>query len=194
MENERHKQNIRSKYLTLRENLRYSERINKSKAIWKRIKEQTEFQEAEVVLVYMDYRSEVITTGFVEELLLMENPKRIFAPVVEGYDIKFYEIFSLSDLHSGYQSIREPEIDVKKEFTKDISMNKKCFLLAPGSVYDRDHYRMGYGKGFYDRFFIEYPEITKAGLAFDCQIAPVHIPATVDDQKVDMVITETERI
>lgn len=188
-----HKQGIRSKYLGYRDALGAEVRLQKSMQIWENIKKQPEFQEAENVLVYMDYRSEVMTTGLVEEMFLSEAPKRVFAPVVEGMTISFYEIRSLSDLHAGYQDIREPQEDKEKLFTEEIA-GQKTLVLVPGSVFDRSGNRMGYGKGFYDRFLKAFPSVKSAGLAFDVQIAPVTIPCEEQDRRVDMVITESEVI
>lgn len=188
------KQSVRNKYLLYRDSLTIGERLMKSAEIWKNLKKEESFQQADVILVYMDYRSEVMTTGLVEELLLSEGGKRIFAPVVEGFDVVFYEIHSLSDLHAGYQNIREPESVPERMFTEKTAEENKCFLLAPGSAFDRQLGRMGYGKGFYDRFLQKYQGmITSAGLAFDCQIAP-SVPFEAHDSKVDMVITEKEVI
>ena len=66
-------------------------------------------------------------------------------------------------------------------------------LLLPGSVYDRELGRMGYGKGFYDRFLHKFPKLTSAGLAFDGQIAKA-VPVDEKDERVDMIVTETEII
>lgn len=189
-----HKQSIRSKYLSCRDSMTQSERLTKSRMIWELLGEEKEFREAEILLVYMDYRSEVMTTGLVEKLLLPENGKRVFAPVVEGLDIAFYEIGSLSDLHKGYQGIREPESSKEKLFTEKLMRENKCFLLLPGSVYDRQLGRMGYGKGFYDRFLRRFEGIPNAGLAFSCQIAPVPVPSDSRDVKVERVVTEKEVI
>lgn len=189
-----HKQSIRSKYLFYRDNMTKSERYEKSIRIWERLKKEKDFGEADIVLVYMDYRSEVMTTGLVEELFLSENRKRVFAPVVEGLDIAFYEIDSFSDLHNGYQGIREPEADPKKLFTEKLFQENKCFLLVPGSVFDRNLSRMGYGKGFYDRFLQKFKGIPNAGIAFSCQIAPVPIPSDDNDVRLERVVTEDEVI
>lgn len=187
------KQSIRSKYLANRDRLTKNERLSKSMKIWENLKKEPDFRNADIVLVYLDYRSEVMTTGLVEEILLSEGGKRVFAPRVEGFDVEFYEIHSLTDLRPGYQGIREPEKNTEKLFTKQLADEKKCFLLLPGSVYDRALGRMGYGKGFYDRLIHKFPNLTKAGLAFDCQIAK-QVPVDEHDKRVDMVVTETEII
>ena len=62
------KQNIRTKYLNLRNNLSLSERKERSRKIWDKLMAEPSYQKAQAVLVYMDYRSEVMTTGLVEEL------------------------------------------------------------------------------------------------------------------------------
>lgn len=187
------KQAIRSKYLAHRDSLTKSERLSKSMNIWRNLKREREFQKAEIVLVYLDYRSEVMTTGLVEELLLSEGGRRVFAPRVEGLDIEFYEIHSLDDLNPGYQGIREPEAVSEKKFTPKLYEEKSCILLLPGSVYDRELGRMGYGKGFYDRFLHKFPHVTRAGLAFECQIAKA-VPVDEKDERVDMIVTEKEII
>lgn len=187
------KQNIRNKYISYRDGLTRSERLSKSMDIWKNLKGEEEFRRAELVLVYLDYRSEVMTTGLVEEILLSESGKRVFAPKVEGFDIVFYEIHSLADLQPGYQGIREPEPDIQKAFTQKLYEENLCILLLPGSVYDRKLGRMGYGKGFYDRFIHKFPKLDKAGLAFDCQIAGT-VPVEEHDERVDFIVTEREVI
>lgn len=188
-----HKQSIRNKYLSYRNNMTKWERLSKSMKIWENLKTVESFQKADIILVYMDYRSEVITTGLVEELLLSENGKRIFAPAVEGLDINFYEIQSFNELCAGYQGIREPACTPEKRFTEETAEENKCFLLMPGSVFDRQMGRLGYGKGFYDRFLHRIPHVTKAGLAFECQIAR-QVPVEENDVRTNLIVTENEVI
>lgn len=183
------KQALRDRYLSKRDRMTKSERLAGSMRIWKNLKGERKFQEASIVLVYLDYRSEVMTTGLVEEILLSENGKRVFAPRVEGFDIEFYEIYSLADLRPGYQGIREPQAREETKFTGELYEKNKCILLLPGSVYDRSLGRMGYGKGFYDRFLRRFPLLARIGLAFECQIARA-VPVEAHDERVDMIVTQ----
>lgn len=182
------KQSIRNRYLGMRNNLSYGERLTKSRRIWELLKQEPEFQNAEAVLVYMDYRSEVITTGLVEELFA-EGKRRIYAPRVLGMNISFYEIQALDELEPGYQGIREPVQNEEKMFTHKIMADLKCLILIPGAVFDRQRGRMGYGKGFYDRFLADYIELSGVALAFECQIAK-RIPMEDHDIRPGMVVTE----
>lgn len=186
------KQELRNKYLNYRDSLSFMERKEKSSEIWKRLKNEEAYQNAEAILVYMDYRSEVMTTGLVEELFA-SGEKRIFAPKVEGMDIQFYEVSGMGDFIDGYQKIREPEGDADRRFTLQMADDMNCLILVPGTVFDRERGRMGYGKGFYDRYLAAYPNLHSAALAFACQIAK-KVPVEAHDQRPDMVITEKEVI
>ena len=100
------------------------ERREKSAKIWEQLKKEDIFKQAQILLVYMDYRSEVMTTGLVEELIVSQE-KRIFAPKVEG--------------------------------------------MVPGAVFDRERGRMGYGKGFYDRYLTAFPRLHSAALLLNAR-------------------------
>lgn len=182
------KQSIRNRYLSARNNLSYDERLTKSRKIWELLKQEPVYQNAEAVLVYMDYRSEVITTGLVEELLA-DPAKRVFAPRVLGMNISFYEIQKLEELKPGYQGIREPVQNDEKRFSHELAKELKSLILIPGAVFDRQRGRMGYGKGFYDRFLIDYIELSGAALAFECQIAK-NLPMEDHDIRPGIIVTE----
>lgn len=186
------KQTVRSKYLDIRDQMTARERMEKSRQIWERLKAEEIFRQAEAVLIYMDYRSEVMTTGLVEELLV-SGEKKVYTPRVNGMDIHFYEIESLDELEKGYQGIREPKEDIGRLFCKTTVNTMKCLVLVPGAVYDRQRNRLGYGKGFFDRFLDKYRTIDSAALAFDCQIAK-RIPTEAHDQKPGIIVTESEVI
>ena len=182
------KQGIRSRYLGLRNNLSAGERKQKSQEIWEHVKGDPKYQAAREVLVYMDYRSEVMTTGLVEELLA-DTSKKVFASKVEGMHIRFYEIKSLDELKKGYQGIREPEENPEKRFTPDMAARLEAVVLVPGAAFDRQRGRIGYGKGFYDRFFSDYGEVYGIALSFSCQIAK-EIPMEPHDRRPDIIVTE----
>ena len=182
------KQELRNRYLQRRNDLSVRERKEKSIQVLQNLKKLPEFQKAEEVLIYLNYRSEVETLPFVEELL-QQKEKRVFVPKVCGMDIRFYEIISMEDVESGYQGILEPK-EGMIEFSVQKPDGKNCIMVLPGSVFDRKCNRMGYGKGFYDRFMKLVPQMYGAGLAFDCQVAPA-IPIQAHDYRMNALITES---
>ena len=182
------KQELRNRYLQRRNDLSVRERKEKSIQVLQNLKKLSEFQKAEEVLIYLNYRSEVETLPFVEELL-QQKEKRVFVPKVCGMDIRFFEIISMEDVESGYQGILEPK-EGMIEFSVQKPDGKNCIMVLPGSVFDRKCNRMGYGKGFYDRFMKLVPQMYGAGLAFDCQVAPA-IPIQAHDYRMNALITES---
>ena len=93
---------------------------------------------------YMDFKKEVMTRDPDREGPANGKDGR-FVPRVEGDDMVYYEIKDFSTLKSGYFGIMEP--DGGKVCTRE-----EGFLLVPGVAFDPARHRVGYGKGFYDRF------------------------------------------
>lgn len=183
------KQQLRTRYLERRNELPAAERKEKSIRVIHNLRNLPAFQKADAVLIYLNYRSEVETIPFVEELL-DHAEKKILVPKVFGMDIRFFQIESLKDVESGYQGILEPK-EGTVEFSELELSPKNCLMVLPGSVFDRKCNRMGYGKGFYDRFMKQVPEMYGVGLSFDCQLAPA-VPVQEHDYRMDALVTESE--
>lgn len=197
------KQEVRNRFLERRNELSQEQRREKSDRIREFLCQEPVFQRARTVLVYMDYRSEVITTPLVEELFA-QGTRQVFAPRVEGMDIVFYQVHSMKDFETGYQGIREPSREPSPgagpvmggntpvRFEPHMAGGEEegtCLILVPGSVFDRQGGRMGYGKGFYDRFLAGAPSLYSVGLAFACQVTG-KVPAQAHDRSVHMLVTE----
>lgn len=179
---------MRNKFLKTRNGIPSEKRTDKSKVIMHFLDSLDCVNEADNILVYVNYRSEVETKEYIE-YLLHETNKHIFAPKVIGMDIDFYEIESMSDLEEGYQKILEPkENESTSVFDENTPGNTVAFV--PGVVFDKKGGRMGYGKGFYDRFLSKFPNVTKIGLAFAEQIAESGLPKEEHDIFMDYVITD----
>ena len=71
----------------------------------------------------------------------------------------YYEIKDFSTLKSGYFGIMEP--DGGKVCTRE-----EGFLLVPGVAFDPARHRVGYGKGFYDKYLIKHQQYRTLALAF----------------------------
>ena len=63
-------------------------------------------------------------------------------------------------------------------------------IITPGVVFDRNKNRVGFGRGYYDRFFGKYPNAKKIAIAFEEQIIGEGIETDKYDKKVDILITE----
>ena len=109
--------------------------------------------------------------------------------------MKFYQIFSILELEEGYCGIKEPKVESSRMFQP--KKDERIFILLPGVVFDKEGGRIGYGKGFYDRFLqklermISKENFYKVAVAFCCQIVDNgRIIREKHDILPDYVITE----
>ena len=88
-----------------------------------------------------------------------------------------------TELKEGAFHIMEPQKGCKKaEFSR-------AYCLVPGSVFDRSGNRIGYGKGYYDRYFAAYPKLYRIGIAYESQIEE-RIKPEKHDRKMHAMVTE----
>lgn len=142
------------------------------------------FRQSKVVHTYlsMNNRKEVCTDGLLTNLL--ELSKKVIVPVTnfEEHKLIHSEIHSLADLTTNKWGVREP-----KEINP-IDVDKMDFIVVPMNAADKKGNRLGYGKGFYDRFLSQVNAF-KAGLIFEDFIFE-EIPAEEYDVKMNVLITE----
>jgi len=72
---------------------------------------------------------------------------------------------------------------------KKVSYTDDFVCLVPALCFDKHGYRIGYGKGFYDRFFSEHKVMLKVGLCYEVFLID-KIITDENDVSVDMIITE----
>ena len=151
-----------------------------SREIKERLFDLPEYRSCKVVMFYIAHDNEVETRDMIAESL---NNKKVLVPCtsLESNMIYPVEIENLENLERGAFGILEPKN--KKIYAGDIDI-----IIVPGIAFDLRGYRIGYGKGFYDRFLKDASSL-KVGLAFDFQVVD-HIMEDVNDVPVDIVITE----
>ena len=98
--------------------------------------------------------------------------------------MEFYSISSFDDLESGAYGIYEP----KKECLK-ITADENTVCIVPGLAFDKSGFRIGFGKGYYDRFLSEFKG-ESVGLCYDECFSDILIKDKFD-MCVSAVITET---
>lgn len=170
------------------------ERQEKSQLIFQKLMQDVDFLKAENILLYASYQSEVDTLSYVS--LLWKQKKKIFFPKVTGEgEMYFFQVNSLDQLEVGYQGIVEPNVSKYNciSFESVFSQNhaEKFCMIVPLVGFDANKNRLGYGKGFYDRFLQKYPKVPTIGLAFACQQWEA-LPCEDTDQKLGKIITETQ--
>jgi len=176
------KQILRREILKLRDGLLPEERGEKSKRIRGKLFALPEFKAAKTVLFYSAKGSEVETKRAIKKTL--SSGKKVGLPIVKGKNLFFSQILQFGELSPSTFGILEP-----KE-CRPISLDKADLTIIPGIAFDTQGNRIGFGKGFYDRFLEKIPErVLKIGLAFELQITAT-VPKTLTDIPVDKIITE----
>lgn len=192
------KEKVRKKAVETRDSIDEESRQQKSEEIAKKILEADWFKEADIVLTYHAFRSEVEVDALNRAVLT--QGKKLYLPktYVKEKQIRFFEITDLSKLKRGYQKIWEPtgeEPEFSFETVKE--EQKKVLMIMPGTAYDARGYRMGYGGGYYDRYLNAHEEEWKmidfmtAFAAFSEQ-KMILIPGERCDVKPDVIVTEKE--
>lgn len=173
------KQELRKKLNSLRAAQSPSEKLRKEQLI---TKNTISLLKGKTWSIYSPIKGEVDTSKIVEE-----TSKTIewAYPVVKGEDLEFF-IPNGSDFVSGTFGIREPNPGTARR----VEQLDGCIL--PGLAFDRQGYRLGSGKGFYDRFLSTFKGQI-VGLAFDFQIQD-EVPHEPHDVCMDHIVTEKEVI
>ncbi len=192
------KEKVRKKAVETRDSIDEESRQQKSEEIAKKILEADWFKEADIVLSYHAFRSEVEVDALNRAVLT--QGKKLYLPktYVKEKQIRFFEITDLSKLKRGYQKIWEPtgeEPEFSFEMVKE--EQKKVLMIMPGTAYDARGYRMGYGGGYYDRYLNAHEaewkmiDFMTVFAAFSEQ-KMILIPGERCDVKPDVIVTEKE--
>ena len=185
------KQQIRKQVLAIRENLSQADRDRGAVLLTERICGHQWFYRSDIILAFASYKSEIDTTLIIEEALRLG--KQVYVPKVvaleEYSELVFYRIYSLDELQRGYKGIPEPVAIEKERYQYDPEDAERTLVLMPGVVFDKMKNRIGYGKGFYDRFLADKEELQfrTIGVGFACQLVE-ELPAEEWDIKPYQVI------
>lgn len=193
------KKELRKQGLSKRDNLSDAYRSLADEQILHRLCEMKEYRQAELILVYVSYKSEVDTKQLIIKAL--SEGKRVAVPKVinRNGEMEFYGIDGLFELEKGYQGIEEPivldkqPICLSNEEMKLAERGKDCNLLMilPGAVFDANGNRIGYGGGFYDRYLQRQncERLQTVAVCYEEQLVN-QLPAELHDYRVKCVVTE----
>ena len=181
------KAGVRKSCLAQRGALGEKERERKSKIIQQKLLNLPEFKQAQTVMLFLNFRDEVETTALAEATIACK--KRLVLPRCAPRGILLLkEVHDLTaDLESGAWEIREPKLTNGEVTPSEIDL-----IIVPGSGFDLQGNRLGYGGGFYDRVFMLLNPLTpRVALSFECQVID-QVPVDKHDVKMTMLITENE--
>lgn len=154
------------------------ERVRSSREIFAEVAALSAFQQAQVVALYAALPDEPQSGEFIAEWC---GRKRIVLPRVEGEIMRFYD-YSPEAMASGSFGIDEPQGECP------CSAEEIDFMVVPGVGFTAEGYRMGRGKGFYDRYLSQSGfRATTVGVCFKDQLMD-ELPLEPHDRVLDFVV------
>ncbi len=177
---------LRKIYSEKREAIEQGRKKELDAKIIKRFMSLATYRYAHTLLMYYPVRSEID----IRELIVnaLSDGKRVALPRCEetGSVMNFHYINSLDELSEGRFGIMEPS-ENSEMFSYD-KLSGPCAVIIPALAYDKNGYRLGYGKGFYDRYFSN-PGISKVGLIYSDFITD-SLPHGRYDIAIDLLVSE----
>ena len=144
------------------------------------LQKQPSFENAEMIYFYYPLGSEASLLPVAEQAL--SSGEKVACPRVCGDTMDFYEIHTLTEFEKGMFGVMEPTgIKQMKE--------ANALVLVPGLAFDLKGGRMGYGKGYYDRYLARYPRCYKIGICYERQIVP-KVFCDPHDISMDALVTD----
>jgi 5-formyltetrahydrofolate cyclo-ligase len=182
------KEQFRRYILRLRDRQSITDIEQKSLEIIDQVLHLHEYVRARGIACYVSKDSEVDTRPLIRRAL--DANKRVLVPVVKKGDIDlfFSELKDLGrELAPGNFRIPEP----RPEYLRPESLDTVDVLFVPGIVWDKDGYRLGWGRGYFDRVLRTLPEhVRSVGLSFNLQFVN-RVPRDQFDLPVNTVVTES---
>jgi 5-formyltetrahydrofolate cyclo-ligase len=147
--------------------------------------ETPEFQCAPALALYAALPDEISTQGIFERAAAVSKPC-FFPRCAPGTALEFVAVDEWEALRPGRYGVREPAADLAAG-----SLAPGSLVIVPGIAFDRRGYRLGQGKGYYDRAFPSRDprRLRLFGVGFAFQLLD-SVPVGEFDRAMDAVVTE----
>lgn len=181
------KKELRKKVISERDQLTKKDLAEKSRHIAENLFSLPVYHEANTIMYFISFGTEVDTRPMVEETI--RQGKSALAPKPRPQERIMIPSRILDwdhDLVPGAYNIPEP----KEEALRPYQPEEIDLLIVPGVAFDFAGNRLGYGGGYYDRFFdLLKPGTPLVALVFELQVVP-EVPVEEWDRRVDLIVTE----
>lgn len=146
-----------------------------------------DYKSADTVLLYFPTRSEPDLTPLAD--IAWRDGKQVAFPIsrTDTLTLDFRTARTLSELCTGAYGIFEPQDNAPRA-----EITERTLCLVPALAIDRDGYRLGYGKGYYDRFLADF--CGRAVSALHSSLVCERLPRNNTDIPIYTIITETGAI
>ena len=163
------------------------ETLHAAKSVLAQLESLEQWKRADIVLAFLSMKDEIDTIPILNAAL--DQGKTLTVPRVVGPDLVFYQIQDLEkDVAPGAFGILEPVSGLCPVAVETLSEHHSV-ALVPGLAFDKENFRLGRGKGFYDRFLASAGDsLYKIGIGYSFQLVE-KVPREPHDKALDLVIT-----
>ena len=166
---------------TARANIPEVHRMDYANSITEQVLKLDEIRDAKAIFIYISYATEVHTHKLIKALLVAG--KILAVPKIINSDTMQAESFSSwEDLVPGELGILTPSNSEPCNEPFDVA-------LVPGLGFTLSGHRMGFGRGYYDKWFAQNEVKHKIALAFEAQLVD-EIPVEDTDVPMEKIVTE----
>jgi 5-formyltetrahydrofolate cyclo-ligase len=178
------KRSLRQQILARRRALSHEQWLASSRSAQRQLIELEQFSRAACIALYAPAHNETDTAGILEAALAAG--KRVLYPAVCGDRMVLRQVEGLGSMAEGSFGILEP-----CPTGLDHHADEPDLIVVPGVAFDLNGHRIGYGKGYYDRF-LQHPDRTAhlVGLCHDFQLIEGALPAEEHDIRMELVVTD----
>jgi 5-formyltetrahydrofolate cyclo-ligase len=134
------------------------EKAKREKLLLDNLFSMPEFLAANTVMLFANLPDEIGTFSLIDKCITMG--KKVFLPVINGDDMTACEF--KGEYKIGKYDIKEPLTPHSSLLTP----NSIDFILVPGVAFSPNGYRLGRGKGYYDKFLSKYSNLFTVGVCF----------------------------
>lgn len=179
------KAKLRLQCAAIRNGIESKDKAQMDEKICKNLSGLAVFRYAQKVLLYHPIRSEVDVLPLMQ--MALNAGKEVYFPLcdpVQSGKMTFHRVNSLSQLVKGSFSVPEPDCGMPL-YENDTAL---AVCIIPALAFDKEGYRLGYGKGYYDRFLSDFTG-TRIGVGYQALVLPT-VPHNRFDLKTDLIVTE----
>lgn len=176
-----HKKTLRSELLAKRNAIPAERKQEAALALLEAL--EPYIQNATNILSYVSIRDELDTSFLNRELA---KKKCLILPKIFEQNLELFQVNDIdSELKKGAWSLLEPDVNL----CKAISPSKVEIALIPAIAFDAANHRLGYGKGYYDRFLDEHQnEMITIGIGFKEQMHDALLPIEKHDIHLSRIV------
>ncbi len=183
-----HKKSLRNTLLDKRAEYEPTTRRLYDELALKNLMQSDAYRASKRIFTFISFGEEISTHALIRESI--SRGLEVYVPITERGNphMRLSRLRSMDDLILGHYGILTPHPDAL-EFADP---NAPDLVIVPGLAFDAGGYRLGYGGGFYDRYFSSLTsDPVKLGYCYSFQLVE-QLPHESHDIPVDRVITEKQ--